>query len=163
MKKKQIKGTLLLLLAAIIWGSAFVAQSVGMRKNIDRRDCTHSVHYTFKSWKSKEKDDEFREKKINDRGNLLWNCACNRKYTSTIWNYVHNSRKSRLHHSLLYCHCPDYRTLSEKEMQSLYMGSRCHGTGRTLSSLHHRRIFHWPRRYSGAGMCFSLFPAHSGD
>ena len=30
MKKKQIKGTLLLLLAAIIWGSAFVAQSVGM-------------------------------------------------------------------------------------------------------------------------------------
>ena len=30
MKKKQIKGMLLLLLAAIIWGSAFVAQSVGM-------------------------------------------------------------------------------------------------------------------------------------
>ena len=30
MKKEQIRGSLLLLLAAIIWGSAFVAQSVGM-------------------------------------------------------------------------------------------------------------------------------------
>ena len=30
MKKEQIRGLLLLLLAAIIWGSAFVAQSVGM-------------------------------------------------------------------------------------------------------------------------------------
>ena len=49
----------------------------------------------------------------------------------------------------------------EKKCSPLY-GSRCHGTGRALSSLHHRRIFHWPRRYSYAGMCFSLFPAHSG-
>ena len=30
MKKEQIKGSLSLFLAAIIWGAAFVAQSVGM-------------------------------------------------------------------------------------------------------------------------------------
>ena len=30
MKKEQIRGSLLLLVAAIIWGSAFVSQSVGM-------------------------------------------------------------------------------------------------------------------------------------
>ena len=31
-----------------------------------------------------------------------------------------------------------------------------------LYLLHHGRFFHWTRRYSGADMCFSLFPAHSG-
>ena len=137
-QKMPLKNSLCLLLAATIWGIAFVAQSVG--------------GYIFSIQNPRSLDRRYR---------LRHSTFCSQQLPA-VRHQIYNGRKSRLHHSLLYCHCPDYRILSEKEMQSLYLGSRCHGTDRTLSSLHHGRFFHWSRRRPGAGVCVPVFSAHSG-
>ena len=155
MKKKQIKGMLLLLLAAIIWGSAFVAQSVGMEYVGPLTfNCVRTLIggivlipcITLLNHGKVKKDDEFREKKINDRGNLLWNCACNRKYTSTIWNYVHNSRKSRIYHSFLHYYRSHSWFAIRKKMWIICLDQCYDCFDRTLFFMYYRWLFDWERR-----------------
>ena len=186
-QKMPLKNSLCLLLAATIWGIAFVAQSVGMeyvgpftfngvrsligaavlvpvifllnRSKDTASTAADSPAAEFPATGAKNADTSSPYK---TRDLWIGGIACGIALFAAVRHQIYNGRKSRLHHSLLYCHCPDYRILSEKEMQSLYLGSRCHGTDRTLSSLHHGRFFHWSRRRPGAGVCVPVFSAHSG-
>ena len=76
MKKEQIKGSLSLFLAAIIWGAAFVAQSVGMdyvaiRRNLLRSRISYRKHLAA-IW------------------NHVYNCRKSRIYYSILYYHCSN-------------------------------------------------------------------------
>ena len=166
-QKMPLKNSLCLLLAATIWGIAFVAQSVGMEYvgpftfngvrsligaavlvpvlfilNRSGNKSSAATDSAIPESSSTPSEKAVSPTPYNSRDLWLGICSFCCQQLPAVWHPVHNSRKSWLHHRLLHCHRPDHWNFPEKEMQSLYMGSRCHGTGRTLSSLHHRRIFH---------------------
>lgn len=192
-QKMPLKNSLCLLLAATIWGIAFVAQSVGMeyvgpftfngvRSLIGAAVLVPVLFILNRSGNKSsaatdsaipESSSEPSEKAVsptpyNSRDLWLGGIACGFALFAASSFQQFGIQYTTVGKAGFITACyivivPIIGIFLKKKMQSLYMGSRCHGTGRTLSSLHHRRIFHWPRRYSGAGMCFSLFPAHSGD
>ena len=167
-QKMPLKNSLCLLLAATIWGIAFVAQSVGMEYvgpftfngvrsligaavlvpvlfilNRSGNKSSAATDSAIPESSSTPSEKAVSPTPYNSRDLWLGGIACGfALFAASSFHPVHNSRKSWLHHRLLHCHRPDHWNFPEKEMQSLYMGSRCHGTDRTLSSLHHRRIFH---------------------
>ena len=190
MQKQQIplKNSLLLLLAAIIWGIAFVAQSVGMK---------YVGGFTFNAVRSligavvliplifilkKRNSPSDSASKASGRSDTSSNTVSNmqeeknsdyRRYRlrylplsgkqfPTVRHQVYNRRKSRLYHCLLYCDRPCHRTIPWQKMHKIYLGCRCNGSDRTLSPVHHRWIFYRKRRSARTGMRISIFTAHTG-
>ena len=185
MQKQQIplKNSLLLLLAAIIWGIAFVAQSVGMK---------YVGGFTFNAVRSligavvliplifilkKRNYPSDSASKASGRSDTSSNTVSNMQEKKTLIiggiacgiclclasNFqVYNRRKSRLYHCLLYCDRPCHRTVPWQKMHEIYLGCRCNGSDRTLSPVHHRWIFDRKRRSARTGMRISIFTAHTG-
>lgn len=139
MQKQQIplKNSLLLLLAAIIWGIAFVAQSVGMKyvggftfnavrsligavvliplifilkKRNSPSDSASKA--SGRSDTSSNTVSNMQEKKNSDyRRYRLRYLPLSGKQFPTVRHQVYNRRKSRLYHCLLYCDRPCHRTI----------------------------------------------------
>ena len=170
MKKEQIKGSLSLFLAAIIWGAAFVAQSVGMdyvgpftfncvRTLIGGIVLIPCIAFS-KQRKSKEENKLHGEKDIAIRRNLLRSRISYRKHLATIWNHVYNCRKSRIYYSILYYHC---------SILGLFLGKKC-GLSVWISVvialaglyffMHYGRIFDWKRGYLCIFRCNCIFDSY---
>ena len=135
MKKEQIKGSLSLFLAAIIWGAAFVAQSVGMDYvGPFTFNCVRTLIggivlipcIAFLNRGKVRKKTNFTEKKeIAIRRNLLRSRISYRKHLAAIWNHVYNCRKSRIYYSILYYHCSNFGIIFRKKVRIIRLDQRC--------------------------------------
>ena len=172
MQKQQIplKNSLFLLLAAIIWGIAFVAQSVGMeyvggftfsavrsllgsvvliplilisgRKNSANTAATKANSFVDSSDGTVS---SIRKRKDLIIGGISCGiCLC---LASNFQQFgiKHHCRKSRIYYRLLYRNCTDHRSVSWQKMQQIHLGRCCNGTDRSLPSVHYRRILHRKR------------------
>mgnify|MGYP002226777784 CR=1 FL=1 len=190
MQKQQIplKNSLLLLLAAIIWGIAFVAQSVGMKyvggftfnavrsligavvliplifilkKRNSPSDSASKA--SGRSDTSSNTVSNMQEKKTLIIGGIACGiCLCLASNFQQFGIKYTTVGKSRLYHCLLYCDRPCHRTIPWQKMHKIYLGCRCNGSDRTLSPVHHRWIFYRKRRSARTGMRISIFTAHTG-
>ena len=130
MKTHKVRNSLLLLLTALIWGTAFVAQSVGMDyvgpftyscvrsliAGIMLIPCIAFLNKVNPNQEEKEicRDESRRkayQKKTSDRRNLLRTGPWCGKLSSADWDSAYDGRKSRIYYDLLYYHCTDYRTV----------------------------------------------------
>ena len=114
---KQIKNNLLLLLTALIWGCAFVAQSVGME---------YVGPFTFNSVRcilgsivlipviflmeeeerhERRRDEKRagRQKDAPDRGHLLRRGSGSGQQPAAVRNPVYHGGEGRVHHGHVYC------------------------------------------------------------
>ena len=170
MKKEQIKGSLSLFLAAIIWGAAFVAQSVGMdyvgpftfncvRTLIGGIVLIPCIAFLNRG-KVRKKNKLHGEKDIAIRRNLLRSRISYRKHLATIWNHVYNCRKSRIYYSILYYHCSNFGIIFRKKVRIIRLDQRCDRTCRTLFFMHYGRIFDWKRGYLCIFRCNCIFDSY---
>ena len=167
MQKQQIplKNSLLLLLAAIIWGIAFVAQSVGMK---------YVGGFTFNAVRSligavvliplifilkKRNSPSDSASKASGRSDTSSNTVSNMQEKKTL---IIGGIACGICLCLLYCDRPCHRTVPWQKMHEIYLGCRCNGSDRTLSPVHHRWIFYRKRRSARTGMRISIFTAHTG-
>lgn len=189
MQKQQIplKNSLLLLLAAIIWGIAFVAQSVGMKyvgalllmPSVPLSEQSFWFHW-FLFWKRETLLQILLPKHLADltpqvilypicRRKKLWLSAVSPAVSASVWQAISNSSASSIQPSekpalslpvILWSSLSSDYSLA-KNAQNL-SGCRCNGSDRTLSPVHHRWIFYRKRRSARTGMRISIFTAHTG-
>ena len=190
MQKQQIplKNSLLLLLAAIIWGIAFVAQSVGMK---------YVGGFTFNAVRSligavvliplifilkKRNSPSDSASKASGRSDTSSNTVSNMQEKKTLiiggiacgicLCLASNFQQFGIKYTtvgkagfITACYIvivPVIGLFLGKKMHEIYLGCRCNGSDRTLSPVHHRWIFHWKGRSARTGMRFSFFVAHTG-
>ena len=117
MNSRQIRQSLILLLTAVIWGVAFVAQSVGMDYvGPFTFICARSLIgglvllpcITLLKWTAEKKH---RQEKAAPGGHLLRPCPLYRKLLSAVRHSVYKRGKGRIPYGLLYHHCPHFRAL----------------------------------------------------
>ena len=186
MQKQQIplKNSLLLLLAAIIWGIAFVAQSVGMKYVggftfnavrsligavvliplifILKRRNSPSDSASKASDTSSNTVSNMQEKKTLIIGGIACGiCLC---LASNFQQFGIKYTTVGKAGFITACYIvivlsSDY---SLAKMHEIYLGCRCNGSDRTLSPVHHRWIFYRKRRSARTGMRISIFTAHTG-
>ena len=104
----RMKNNILLVLTALIWGCAFVAQSVGMdyvgpftfnmaRFLIGAIVLLPVIWFMDRQW----------AKEQNAEGvsgiNLLWNRTGCCQYSAAMGHLIYDGWKSRIHHSYVYC------------------------------------------------------------
>ena len=170
MQKQQIplKNSLLLLLAAIIWGIAFVAQSVGMK---------YVGGFTFNAVRSLIGAVVlipliFILKKRNSPSDSA-SKASGRSDTSS--NTVSNMQEKKtliiggIACGICLCLASNFQQFGIKYTTVGKAGfiTACYivivnGSDRTLSPVHHRWIFYRKRRSARTGMRISIFTAHTG-
>lgn len=189
MQKQQIplKNSLLLLLAAIIWGIAFVAQSVGMKyvggftfnavRSLIGAVVLIPLIFILKkrnspsdsASKASGRSDTSSNTVSNMQEKKLWLSAVSPAVSASVWQAISNSLASSIQPSekpalslpvILWSSLSSDCSLA-KNARNL-SGCRCNGSDRTLSPVHHRWIFHWKRRSARTGMRFSFFVAHTG-
>ena len=132
MKRSQLKNSFLLLLTAAIWGSAFVAQSVGMdyvkpftfngvRSAIGALFLIPCIFFFQNRTNSSEVSPADQIESISQnsriitncskniilRRAMLWYCAGGRFFPSADWNFLHKCWKGWLSDCHLYCSCAD--------------------------------------------------------
>lgn len=182
-QKMPLKNSLCLLLAATIWGIAFVAQSVGMEYvgpftfNGVRSliGAAVLVPVIFLLNRSKDTASAAADPSTSTTTSSpyktrdLWigGIACGIALFAASNFQQFGIKYTTVGKAGFITACyivivPIIGLFLKKKMQSLYLDSCCHGTDRTLSSLHHGRFFHWSRRRPGAGVCVPVFSAHSG-
>ena len=168
MKKEQIKGSLSLFLAAIIWGAAFVAQSVGMDYvGPFTFNCVRTLIggivlipcIAFLNRGKVRKKTNFTEKKRL----LLGGICCGVALATGIWNHVYNCRKSRIYYSILYYHCSNFGIIFRKKVRIIRLDQRCDRTCRTLFFMYYGRIFDWKRGYLCIFRCNCIFDSYFSD
>lgn len=132
MKKMSFKSTIMLVLTAFIWGVAFVAQSVGMNYiGPFTFSCIRSLLggvvlipciWFLDKWKAKngeasevkKTDVSEGEKASSHRRGVLWSGTLRGIEPAAVRGKIYNRRKSRIHHSTLYCYGSYFRTFLEK-------------------------------------------------
>lgn len=112
MKKGSLKSSLFLLLAAFIWGVAFVAQSVGMDYmgpfsfNGARFILGCLVLFTACSHKKAEGHKGRKGRRTlwgyAEGWYSLWYCSWQCGTVPAVWNHVYHSRKGRIYHYTVY-------------------------------------------------------------
>lgn len=190
MQKQQIplKNSLLLLLAAIIWGIAFVAQSVGMK---------YVGGFTFNAVRSligavvliplifilkKRNSPSDSASKASGRSDTSSNTVSNMQEKKTLiiggiacgicLCLASNFQQFGIKYTtvgkagfITACYIvivPVIGLFLGKKCIKIYLGCRCNGSDRTLSPVHHRWIFYRKRRSARTGMRISIFTAHTG-
>ena len=135
------KNAVMLLLTSLIWGTAFVAQSVGM---------DFLEPFTFNGVRSfiggvtllpciwlLEKDEweagSGRNKKRSDSGrNCLWSAFICSKQPPTDGDSVHNSRKGGIYYRILYCVCSGSWDISKESSRLESVDVSISGTDRAV-------------------------------
>lgn len=135
MKTHKIRDTIFLFLTAMIWGAAFVAQSVSMdyigpftficlrsvigglflipvimvidnirKKRRSERVKTASDNgiNSFQKMQAEEEKLSWKNKPAFRKWNCMWNIFIFSKLFSADGNSVHNRRKGRIYHNILY-------------------------------------------------------------
>ena len=103
----RMKNNILLVLTALIWGCAFVAQSVGMdyvgpftfnmaRFLIGAIVLLPVIWFMDRQRKTGTED-------TDHWWNLLWNRTGCCQYSAAMGHLIYDSWKSRIHHSYVYC------------------------------------------------------------
>ena len=137
MKKETVpvRNSLLLLLTATIWGIAFVAQSVSMdyiggftfnsiRSLIGSLTLLPVILLLSKPKSAEEKNrpQTSSNQKILITGGICCGIIlCLASNFSTVWNQIHNCRKSRIYYCLLYYHRSCNRYFSQKKKCSPFI------------------------------------------
>ena len=125
MNKFIIRQSMILFMAATVWGVAFVAQSVGMDyvgpytfiavRNVVALvvlvPCAVFMH-TDRERKYAQKG---KQKGIGDRWHLLWCLSFYCEYVTAIWSEVHHSRKSGIYHGNVPYSCTRFWDFSQKK------------------------------------------------
>lgn len=131
MKTHKVRNSLLLLLTAFIWGTAFVAQSVGMDyvgpftytcvrsliAGIMLIPCIAFLNKVNPNLEEKKICQDETKKKAYQKTLLIGRYLLREQplggsqQPSTDRNFAYNSRKGRIYHYLLHYHRTDYRTL----------------------------------------------------
>ena len=146
----------MLILTAFIWGTAFVAQSVGMdylgpftfngiRSLIGGVALLPCIYFLGK-WKRTAENGAKEEKAAGTGGRdlLTGGIACG------ILLFGHRDRAG-------------FGNILEKEDRMEGVGCSRTGSCRTLFPLYHRKLAHRKRRFAGLSLCAGFFFTHSGD
>lgn len=151
----KTKNAVLLFTAAFIWGTAFVAQSVGMEYlgpfgfngirnfvgSLALLPCIFLLNKINRRSEAVEQNEPAeRQKSIVDRRDLLWVVPVCGKYPAADWYAVYQCGKMWIYYRFLYCTCAGiwYFLKEESWMESLDGSSAC--SGGTVFFMYHRRI-----------------------
>ncbi len=167
MKKKQIRNSLLLVLTALVWGIAFVAQSTGgdaigpysfnsIRSIIGSLVLIPVIFLLDRINPSGKRPKTKEEKK----GRCFWAASAAelfcfwRLLRSNYWHLLRNlCRKGGLSDSLLYFARSGFWPVFKEKMWHQYLDRYCHRDRRALSALHERFHFLPDKRSDGAALC----------
>lgn len=116
MDKKRVRSNFLLLLAATIWGFAFVAQRIGSQYvgaltfNGIRfgLGCISLIPLILYYNKKNNADTLLVDRKSIIPGIIVWYCTLYSRNVTTGWNYLYNCWKSKLYYRALYGYCTNY-------------------------------------------------------
>ncbi len=163
MKKQQIRSSFLLLLTAVIWGSAFVAQSVGMdyvgpftfnavRSLIGGIVLIPCIYFLNRG-KEKEKIQKSKRK------NLVFGGICC-GIALMAGNYVYECWKSRIYYSILYYNSTTSWIVSWKKVYEVCMDWCYYCIDWLIFFMYDGIIFCWKRRFFGFSMCDYVFDSY---
>ena len=160
---------MLLILTALIWGSAFVAQSIGMeyigpftfgavRSILGGLTLLPVIFFRKKKSQANKGKAEPDEKK--EKNEYL---SDDRKYGTADRTAIYHSRKRRIYYSSLYSDCSTFGTgIREKSREKSLV--RCYfGCGWNVFPLRKRRIFYFKGRLDHFGRFFRFCGTHSCD
>ena len=145
MNTLQLRNSFLLLLTAVIWGVAFVAQSVCgplhvyLRALLYRRPVPHSLHRAAQQAepllpRRHQAFERENEGPALDRRRVLRCDALLRKLFSADRHHVHVRGQGGVHYGLLYHHRPAPRAVLQKTVRPVRLARRGAGHRRPLFS-----------------------------
>lgn len=173
MKKEQIKGSLSLFLAAIIWGAAFVAQSVGMDYvGPFTFNCVRTLIggivlipcIAFLNRGKVRKKTNFTEKKRLLLGGICCGVALATGSTLQQFGIMYTTvGKAGFITAFYIIIVPILGLFLGKKVRIIRLDQRCDRTCRTLFFMHYGRIFDWKRGYLCIFRCNCIFDSYFSD
>ena len=161
MKKMAIGSSLLLFLAACIWGVAFVAQSVGME---------YMGPFTFNGTRFLIGGTVLLPHGIRDSGgayverrDLLRTGHLLCFFEPADRHHVHYGRKSRIYYDAVYYYRARVRAVPAQESGGEGLEGGAGGSSWNVSALHKREFFHWEGGCFGLPLCRYFFDTYCGD
>lgn len=169
---RQLKGSIMLLLTALIWGTNFVAQSLGMNyvepftynamRSLLGGAVLLPVIAGFKAF-DKKKTSQKAPFKDASRWHPLRPCPFRCKLAPAIRHHYDNRRQSRLHHCPLYRNSTAIRHDNRQKAASDHLALRCRGYNGVLSALYQRGLLCRQGRYGSAAVRVLLCSSYHGD
>ena len=174
--KHKSTNNFLLALTALIWGSAFAAQSVGMDylgpftfnstpKRHGRNRAAACYFHIEEAGQEKREDQNpgWKPENADHRRHLLRRRACRGEFSPADRHYVYNSGKGGIYHGAVYSDCSDPGAVPREEGRDESVdrcGTCCCGH---VFSVHHGWIFYIKGRFSCIFMRDCIFRTYPCD